>query len=63
MLKNLPSSKSIPATIWKQSANNYLPLLTNSLNHSVHEKTFPNDIKVSEVIPLYKTRSVTQRGL
>ena len=54
MLKISPSTKSTPATIWKQSAHNYLPFLTNSVNHSVHEKAFPNEIKEIEVIPLNK---------
>ena len=51
---NSSSSKLIPATMLKQSGHIYLPFLTNSVNHSLLDNTFPNKLKLSEVIPLYK---------
>ena len=53
-VKKSSSSKSIPATILKLSADIYLLFLTNSINHSLHENTFLDELKKSEVIPLYK---------
>lgn len=56
--------KSIPASILKQSAHIYLPFLSKSINHSLYENTFPDELKQSQVIPLYKkTRSVKEREL
>ena len=48
------SSKAIPATILKQSVHIYLTFLTNCINHSFVANKFPEELKVSEVIPLYK---------
>ena len=51
MLKK-PSSKSIPTTILKQ-LHIYLPFLTNSINHSLHENSRSVELKQSGIIPLY----------
>ena len=48
------SSKAILSTILKQSVHIYLTLLTNSINHSLVANKFPDELKQSEVIPLYK---------
>ena len=53
-VKKSLSSKAIPATILKQSLHIYLPFLTNCINHSFITKKFPDELKLSEVIPLYK---------
>ena len=53
-VKKSLSSKAIPATILKQSLHIYLPFLTNCINHSFVTKKFPDELKLSEVIPLYK---------
>ena len=47
-------SKSISPTILKQPAHIYLPFLTNSINHFLHEDTFPGELKQSEVVSLCK---------
>ena len=58
-IENLDTKKSstygsIPATILKQCVNAYLPHLTNSINHSIQHSSFPQELKLSEVIPVYK---------
>ena len=45
---------SIPATILKQCVNAYLPHLTNSINYSIQHSNFPQELKLSKVIPVYK---------
>ena len=52
--KKSSSSKAIPATILKQSVHIYLPFLTNCINHSFVANKFPDELNLSEVIPLYK---------
>ena len=58
-IENLDSKKlstygSIPATILKQYVNAYLPRLTNSINYSIQHSSFLKELKLSEVIPVYK---------
>ena len=53
-VKKSSSSKTILATILKQSVHIYLPFLTNCINHSFVANKFPDELKLSEVIPLYK---------
>ena len=45
---------SIPASILKQCVDAYLPYLIDSINYSLRESTFPEELKHSEVIPVYK---------
>ena len=52
--KNSSTSGSISATILKQSVETYLPSLTNAMNVAITECEFPDKLKKSEVIPLYK---------
>ena len=52
--KKSSTSGSIPATILKQSLDNYLPYLTKSVNYTINEGEFPAELKHSEVIPLFK---------
>ena len=53
-VKRSSSSKAIPAKILKQSVHIYLPFLTNCINHSFVANKFQDELKQSEVIPLYK---------
>ena len=39
---------------WKQCIDAYLPYLTDSINYSLRESTFPEELKHSEVISVYK---------
>ena len=45
---------SISASILKQCFDASLPYLTDSINYCLRESTFPQEIKYSEVIPVYK---------
>ena len=45
---------SIPASISKQCVNAYLPYLTDSINYSLRESIFPEELKYSKVIIVYK---------
>ena len=47
-------SRSIPATILKQSIEIHLPFLTNSINYTIKNGEFPDKLKKSKIIPLYK---------
>ena len=53
-VKKLSTYSSIPASILKQCVDAYLPYLTDSINYSLRESTFPEELKHSEVIPVYK---------
>ena len=65
-IENLDTKKSstygsIPATILKQCVNAYLPHLTNSINYSIQHSNFPQELKLSEVIPVYKKLDPLQK--
>ena len=64
--ENLDTKKSstcgsIPATILKQCVNAYLPHLTNSINYSIQYSNFPQELSLSEVIPVYKKLGPLQK--
>ena len=48
------TSGSILTTILKQSVEIYLPFLTKAINLAITECEFPDKLKKSELIPLYK---------
>ena len=65
-IENLDTKKSstygsVPATILKQCVNAYLPNLTNSINYSIQHSSFPQELKLSEVIPVYKKLNPLQK--
>ena len=43
---------SIPASILKQCVDAYLPYLTVTINYSLRQNTFPEELKSPKVIPL-----------
>ena len=51
----------IPASMLKQTIKIHLKYLTNSINNSLKESTFPDELKQSEVIPVYKKLDPLQR--
>ena len=53
-VRKLSTYGSIPASILKQCVDAYLPYLTDPINYSLKESTFPEKPKHSEVIPLCK---------
>ena len=54
MLKKSAKCVLILAPILKQCVGTYLPYLTVSINYSLKENTLPEELKPSEVIPLYQ---------
>ena len=55
------SSKKISAIILKQSVHIYLPFLINYIIQSFVANKFPDELKESEVIPLYKKLDPLQK--
>ena len=51
----------IPATILKRTLGVHLKYLTNTINHSLKESTFLDEIKHSKVIPVYKNLDPLQK--
>ena len=45
---------AIPTSILKQTIEAHLKYLTNTINNLLKESTFPDELKQSEVIPIYK---------
>ena len=52
---------AIPASILKQTIEVHLKYLTNTINNSLKESTFPDELKQSEVIPVYKKLDPLQK--
>ena len=52
---------AIPASILKQTIEVHLKYLTNTINHSLKESTFPDELKQSEVTPVYKNLNPLQK--
>ena len=65
-IENLDTKKSstyasVPATILKQCVNAYLLHLTNSINYSIQHSSFPQELKLSKVIQVYKKLDLLQK--
>ena len=52
---------AIPASIIKQTIEVILKYLTNTINHSLKESTFRDELKQSDVIPVYKKLDPLQK--
>ena len=52
---------AIPASILKQTIEVHLKYLTNTINHSLKESTFCDELKQSEVILVYKKLNPLQK--
>ena len=52
---------AIPASILKQSIEVPLKYLTSNINQFLKESTFPDELKQSEVIPVYKNLNFYRR--
>ena len=52
---------AIPASIIKQAIEVHLKYLTSTINHSLKESTFPDDLKQSKVITLCKKLDPLQK--
>ena len=69
-IMNLNSKKrhatvlAIAAKILQQFCDSYLPIITKIINESVTERTFPSELKLAKVTPVFKkldckTRRIT----
>ena len=52
---------AIPASILNQAIEVHLKYLTNTINYSLKESTFPDKLKQSQVIPVYKKLDPLQK--
>ena len=53
-LKKSSTSGTIPLTFLKQNVDVNLQHFENTINHTLQENCFPDKLKQSEVIPVYK---------
>ena len=53
-VKKSSTDGSVPGSILKQCVDVYLSYLTVTINYSLRENIFPEELKSFEVIPLYK---------
>ena len=58
-IKSLNTKKSalsscIPVSMLINSIDTYLPILTDIINDSIKNGVFPDELKLAEVIPLFK---------
>ena len=59
--KKSSTSGTIPATILKQTNYIHLQYLTNAINHKLQTNCFPDKLKQSEVIPVYKKLELLEK--
>ena len=59
--KKLSTYRYIPAVVLKQCVNAYLLHLTNSINYSIQNGSFPQKLKLLEVISVYKKLDPLQK--
>ena len=57
-LNNKKASREgdIPVNILKDAIDTYLPILTKVINSSIERNEFPNELKLADVLPIYKKR-------
>ena len=46
----------IPVNILKDAIDTYLPILTKIFNSSIEQNEFPNELKLADVLPIYKKK-------
>ena len=61
---NLDGSKATPigdvsVDILKSTADIHFPFITNSINLSIEKGCFPEEIKLAEVIPIFKKKGLS----
>ena len=52
--KKASRERDIPVNILKDAIDTYLPILTKVFNSSIEQNEFPNELKLAEVLPIYK---------
>ena len=56
------TSGTILVTIFKQTIDVHLQHLTNAINHTLQANCFPDKLKQSEVMPVYKKLDPLEKG-
>ena len=58
ILNNKKTSREgdIPVNILKDATDTYLPMLTKVFYSSIEQNKFPNELKLADVLPIYKKR-------
>ena len=51
---------SIPANILKENKNTIISILTHVINNSLSSGIFPRELKIANVIPLFKNGSIEE---
>ena len=59
-LNNKKTSREgdIPVNILKDAIDTYLPILTKVINSSIEQNEFSNELKLADVIPIYKKKDL-----
>ena len=50
----------ITVNILKDAIDTYLPILTKVINSSIKQNKFPNELKLADVVPIYKKKRPSQ---
>ena len=60
ILNNKKASREgdIPVNTLKDAIDTYLPILTKSINCSIAQNEFPNELKLVDVLRIYKKKTV-----
>ena len=56
-------NRSIPANVLKDTCNTFIPYLTEIKNDSFQTGNFPNELKLAEVMPVYKKKILQTRKI
>ena len=63
-LNNKKATKQgdIPVNLLKESIDTYLTLLTEIINSSFEQNEFPNELKLPDIIPIFKKKDLINKG-
>ena len=59
--KKASTIESIPPQILKENEDIFAPLLSTIFNNSLLQKTFPEDLKLGDITPLFKSDKTTEK--
>ena len=64
-LNNKKASREgdIPVNILKDAIDTYLPILTKVINSSIEQNKIPNELKLVDVLPIYKKKTLLIRKI
>ena len=60
-IKNSTANGFVPAEVFKQSVEVYLPFLTIAINQRITENSFPEQLKKLEAITLFKKNDPSKK--